>query len=337
MLHISSPHITNNNNSSKIMLLVVLSLVPALFVHIYFYGYGLVTNVVLAVICCLLFEAIALLCRRRNPLPALSDNSALVTAVLLAFSLPPLSPIWLIAIGCGVAIFIGKHLYGGLGQNCFNPAMLGYAFLLISFPLQMSLWTTATAISGINLSLVESLQIALQISDLADGITSATALDIYRQSRGILEQDIIDSNAILILSDYAVYGLEWFNLAILAGGVILIILKVSHWQAPFGMLVALIICANTGADNGSSSGYGSVAMHLLSGATMLTAFYIITDPVSAPVSNWGRFYAGIFVGFMIYIIRAFGNYPDGAAFAILLMNFAAPMLDLFTKPKVYGK
>ena len=336
LLHVTSPHQKSLNSTPRVMAVLVLTLVPALLVHINYFGYGLLTNLIFCIFFALLFETLALLLRRRNALVALRDNSALVTAVLLAFAIPPFAPLWLIIIGCGVAIILGKQLYGGLGQNCFNPAMIGYAVLLISFPLQMSQWPLPIAISQTNIDWSFAWQIVGGNASLPDGVTAATALDIYRNNSGLSETEVIASQPILFRADYITYGIEWFNIAIAIGGLIMIALRICHWQAPLGMLVALALCAMLFYDSDSVSSRGSITFHLLSGATMLGAFYIVTDPVSGPTSNSARFIAGAMVGILTYLIRIFGNYPDGVAFAILLMNFSAPFLDRFTKPRVYG-
>jgi len=336
LLHLTSPHITNRNSVSKVMLLVSLSLLPALIVHLYFFGYGLLVNVLLTIIFAQLFEALALLLRKKNPVIALSDNSAMLTAILLAFSLPPYAPIWLIAIGCLCSIIIAKHLFGGLGHNLFNPAMVGYTLLLIAYPVQMSTQLLPLTISNSPIDFITALQISLGLVELPDATTGATVLDIIRINSDLTQNQLIANEPIMANATFATVGIEWVNITIALSGLVLIFLRLCNWQAPLAMLVTMTICALSGYDNGSTASLGSVSAHLLSGATMLGAFYIITDPVSGATSAKGRLICGVLVGFLVYIIRSFGNYPDGVAFAILLMNFTAPFIDKLTQPKSYG-
>jgi electron transport complex protein RnfD len=236
------------------------------------------------------------------------------------------------------AIILAKQLYGGLGLNPFNPAMIAYVVLLISFPVEMTRWISPLSLSADSQlpSLIEALTAVFQSSSAVDAYTGATPLDIFKNQEGLLAEQIYAQQPLFINSTFAGVAWEWVNLAFLAGGLVLLQKKIFTWHAPVSMLVALTIMAVLFYDGGSSTSGGPVLLHLLSGGTMLGAFFIITDPVSSAVSNKGRVIYGAGIGILIYIIRIWGNYPDAVAFAVLLMNFTAPFIDYYTVPRTYG-
>ena len=297
------------------------------------FGPGTIINIVFGSGLALAFEAWALWLRGKDYTTPLRDHSVIVTATLLCIALPPYAPWWLIAVGIGVSVLLGKHVFGGLGYNPFNPAMVGYVVLLVSFPLQMSSWTEPRGIGEVP-GIIDAFT-ALFAASSYDAITAATPLDLFRQNSGMLFDDLMQSKAELT-GPLAGLGWDWVNLAFLAGGIWLLRQRIFTWHAPVGMLAALTICAALGYDEGSSTGGGSVLFHLFSGATMFGAFFIITDPVSSAVSNKGRLIFGAMVGILVYLIRVHGNYPDAVAFGVLLLNFAAPLIDQYTQPTVYG-
>jgi electron transport complex protein RnfD len=274
----------------------------------------------------------------------LKDCSALVTAVLLALALPPYAPWWIVFVGTASAIILAKQLYGGLGYNPFNPAMVGYVVLLISFPVEMTRWAipqTLLSDGQVLPSLSASLQSVFMGSTAAiDGFTGATPLDLFKSQQGLLVEQIHAEHALFSSASFSTFGTgsgwEWVNVAFLLGGLFLLYQKAFTWHAPVGMLASLTIMAFLFYDGGSSESGGGVFFHLLSGGTMLGAFFIITDPVSSATSNKGRLIYGASIGILIYIIRVWGNYPDAVAFAVLLMNFAAPFIDYYTLPRTYG-
>lgn len=341
-LRASSPHTHNPNTTQRVMRDVLLATIPGIAVLTFFFGLGTLFNVVIACGFAVAFEAVVMKLRNRPIAFYLKDLSALVTAVLLAVAMPPGSPWWLIAVGIFSAIVIAKHLYGGLGYNPFNPAMVGYVVLLISYPQYMTLWIAPTGITAADgISLIN----IFDLSDVAslvfgqnafDGITAATPLDVVKQSGGFTIHDTYEANAILSQGLLAGVGYEWVNIAFLAGGIFLLARKVFTWHAPIAMLVSLTVFSAIFYDGGSSSSGGSPLLHLFSGATMLGAFFIVTDPVSSATSIKGRLIYGAIIGLLIYVIRAWGNYPDAIAFAVLLMNFAAPFIDYYTLPRTYG-
>lgn len=240
-------------------------------------------------------------------------------------------------LGAAFAIIIAKHLYGGMGYNPFNPAMVGYAMLLVAFPKEMTAWIPAEThglnfFDTLNFSLFETLPAGISY----DALTMATPLDSIKTqlNLGYTLDEIHTTNASLF-GNIAGYGWEWINMMFLIGGLILIAIKVIRWHIPVAMLGALAFMAMifNFADAGS---YAPISFHLFGGAAMLGAFFIATDPVTAAASNKGRLIYGAGIGILIYIIRTWGGYPDAIAFSVLLMNMAVPMIDYYTKPRVFG-
>ena len=330
-LRASSPHTHNPNTTHKVMRDVLLATLPGIAALTYFFGLGTLSNLVLAISFALAFEASVLYIRKRPITFYLKDLSAIVSSVLLAVAIPPASSWWIIATGMFFTIVVAKQLYGGLGYNPFNPAMIGYVVLLISFPQQMTAWVSAET----PLFDIGALSQAIFGNGL-DGFTGATPLDAFKQAEGLTTGDIYQATPVLAQGFLAGLGYEWVNIAFLIGGLYLLTRKVFTWHAPIAMLATLTLLSAIFYDSGSSSSAGSPLLHLFSGATMLGAFFIITDPVSSTTSNKGRLIFGALIGALIFIIRAYGNYPDAVAFAVLLANFAAPFIDYYTVPRTYG-
>lgn len=337
-IRVSSPHTHSANTTAGVMKHVLLATVPGIAALTVYFGIGTLLNIVLACVCALAFEAGVLYLRKRPIAFYLKDCSALVTAVLLGIALPPYCPWWVVVTGIFFAIVVAKQLYGGLGYNPFNPAMVAYVVLLISFPVEMTQWalpTGALADGHSLVGLIEALN-KIWLGGIIDGYSGATPLDAVKQSAGQTIDAIYASEPIFQSGRFAGNGWEWVNLAFLGGGIYLLVKKIFTWHAPVAMLLALAIMATLFYDNGSSNSPGSPLLHLLSGATMLGAFFIITDPVSSAVSSKGRLIYGAAIGVLVFVIRAWGNYPDAVAFAVLLMNFAAPFIDYYTVPRTYG-
>lgn len=327
---ITSPHATGANRTQRVMLLVLAASVPGVLTLSYFYGIGPLLNIALACGFAVLFEAAILALRKRPVTFYLKDGSVLVTGLLLALALPAYSPWWLIAVATGFAVIFGKQLFGGLGQNPFNPAMLGYVVVLVSFPLDMTLWPAAHSIDALT-----GLQHVFFDLKLPDAWSQATVLDVLKTNNSLTLQELWSGNPAFGI--FAGYSSEWVNLAFLLGGLFLLHKKIFSWHAPVGMLAALFVMSLLFWNGSGSDSNGSPLFHLLSGATMLGAFFIVTDPVSSATSVQGRLIFGAGVGVLIYIIRAWGGYPDGVAFAVLLMNLCAPTIDYFTRPRTYGQ
>ncbi|MFT6039606.1 MAG: electron transport complex protein RnfD [Candidatus Azotimanducaceae bacterium] len=318
------------HDTPRIMYQVLFALLPGTAALCYVFGIGIVFNILVASATALLTEALVLRARRRS-LTSLKDGSALVTGILLALALPPLLPVWIIIAGSAFGMLFGKHLYGGLGHNPFNPAMVGYAALIVSFPLAMSYWPLPGAdlpwIDVVNAKCfgLGSINMSSINIDSIDIYSGATALDSFK-FRGALTIDEVWQTS----SGFGVFAgvsWEWINGGFAVGGIYLIATRVIPPMAPLGMLAALAICATLFYDSGSSQSLGSPLFQLFSGATMLGAFFIITDPVSSPDTARGLWLFGIGVGVITFIIRSVGAYPDGVAFAVLLMNALVPLLD----------
>lgn len=334
------PHLRPAVNVTRVMAELLVALAPATIAYIWFFGPGIIFNMAICVAVACLAEVAMLAARGRPSVAQLSDLTAVVTAVLLAFALPPLTPWWVAATGAAFAIVFAKQLYGGLGYNPFNPAMAGYVVLLISFPVEMTQWlppagTDLTAERpGLEATLWYVLTGQLPAPLSWDTIGGATPLDDVKTQLGLMRTvDEVRSGP--LYGDFGARGWEWINNFIAIGGIWMLYRRVIRWHIPVAVLLGVIIPATAFyvADPGN---HASPAFHVFSGATVLGAFFIATDPVSAATSDRGRLIYGFGIGMLTYIIRAWGGYPDGIAFAVLLMNMAVPAIDHFTVPRPYG-
>jgi electron transport complex protein RnfD len=318
---------TVDERLQQAMKLVLLATLPGIVALLLLYGWGVLINLLLAGSTALAVEAAVLSVRKRPLKPSLSDGSALVSATLLALALPPYCPWWLTLSATAFALFFGKHLYGGVGKNPFNPAMLGYAMVLVSFPLHMTHWPASHG-----MDLLAGLQQVFGFSTSApDAWVQATALDSLRINKSLTMDELFASNP--GFGHFGGKGTEWVSLAFLAGGAFLLQRRVFSWHAPAGMLASLFIISLLCWNGSGSDSHGSPLFHLLTGASMLGAFFIVTEPVSGAKNPKARLCFGIGVGLLTYLIRTWGGYPDGVAFAVLLMNLAVPALErLFTPP-----
>ncbi|SET22945.1 electron transport complex subunit RsxD [Thorsellia anophelis] len=328
---------TGKWSSPQIMIWVLIALIPGIAIQSHYFGLGNIIQIIFAISLAVLFEGIFLFFRKKSLTPLL-DGSAIVTAVLLAISIPTYAPWWVITIGVFFAIVVTKQLYGGLGHNIFNPAMVGYVVLLISFPVQMTQWINPNVFTTVQLSLVDSARVIFNIIDLSsfsmDGITQATPLDKFKESfkAGMMTIDILN---LLEIKTFAGEGWQQVNLAFLAGGIFLIMLRVIRWQLPFYFIFGLIIISFA-ASSFAPDSMPPVLFHLFSGATMLGAFFILTDPVSASTTPKGQIIYALIIALLVWLIRTFGNYPDAIAFSVLFANLCVPLIDYVTKPRVYG-
>ncbi|AZE13162.1 Electron transport complex protein RnfD [Pseudomonas chlororaphis subsp. aureofaciens] len=307
---------------------VLVATLPGLLALFWLFGWGILINLLLACATALAVEAAVLRLRQWPLRPFLGDGSALVSATLLALALPPYCPWWLTVSATACALLFGKHLYGGVGKNPFNPAMLGYALALVSFPQQMTHWPASHG-----LDLLGGLQQIFGIasdSGAPDAWAQATALDSLRINKSLTIDELFAGNA--AFGHFGGKGVEWVNLAFLAGGAFLLQQRVFSWHAPAGMLGSLFIISLLCWNGSGSDSHGSPFFHLLTGATMLGAFFIVTEPVSGPKSAKARLLFGVGVGLLTYLIRTWGGYPDGVAFAVLLMNLAVPALERLAAP-----
>ncbi len=336
-----APHVIAGYTVPRVMFQVLFALVPAGSAHVVLFGPGLLLQLSVACVTALIAEAGALRWRGRDAAPALRDGSVLVTAFLLAFSIPPLLPWWLGALGTALAVLLGKHVFGGLGQNPFNPAMVGYAILLVSFPAEMTRWPVPLDVGGTH-TWSELARLSFESFYGAgpathwDGYTGATALDSIRNGlelRYTLPELLGRGD---IAGSFGVRGFAWINLAALAGGLYLLARRIVRWHIPVAVLAGLLVPASVAHALDSGVALGPL-LQAFSGATMLAAFFIATDPVSAATSDRGRLWYGAGIGLLAWIIRTWGGYPDGFAFAVLLMNLAVPFIDRYTVPRIYGR
>jgi len=333
-----SPYITDAPTVSTIMFKVLLALVPGITAYVWVFGGGILISLSLATLTALAAEAVLLKIRQRPVKPYLIDMSAVVTAWLLALALPPLAPWWLVVVGTFFAIVIAKQLYGGLGYNPFNPAMVGYAVLLISFPLIMTKWPAPLSLAEHPLSFMDQLHFifghGLPTDMKVDAITSATPLD-YLKTQLMLKHEVASITQAPIFGVVGAKGGELVTGAYLFGGLYLLQQRIISWHLPTVFLAALaaISFAFYVID---PSHFANPLFHLMSGASMLCAFFIITDPVSGPTTPRGKIYFAAGVGVLTYLIRVYGGYPDGVAFAVLLMNMCVPLIDALTQPRVFG-
>jgi electron transport complex protein RnfD len=299
-----------------IMLTVVAALLPGTLALLGWYGTAMLANLIVAVLASVATEAALMRLRQYDPLRAIQDGSALLTGLLLGLALPPDTHWGIVVTAAVFAVGLGKHAYGGIGQNIFNPAVVGYALVLVSFPAALAAWpivgnTTTDALSG------------------------ATTLSVFRYREGMTVDEVWQTAR--GFGTIGGYPAEWINLAFLAGGLFLVWRRFAAWRAPAAFLGTLGLLGLVGYDNGSSQSLGSPFFHWFSGGTMLAAWFFLTDPVTHPASHRGQLWFGAIVGVVTWVIRSFGGYPDGIAFGILLANGAAAWLDRTTYPRQHNR
>jgi len=343
-----SPQQTAGRDTAHIMRLVVIASLPGVLVSTWFFGVGTLLNILLATIAAVAFEALSLRLRQQPVRWTLTDNSALVTAVLLGIAIPPGSDWWLVISGVFIAVVLSKQVFGGLGQNLFNPAMCGYVFLLLSFPLEMTSWKIPVAprdaleFNPLTFSnLLTSLQFTFHwpgTGNDIDGLAMATPL---------LEQKLAASSAILEILESGVTplrlldhesgsGWELSNIGYLLGGLFLLYKRIISWHIPLSIITTVIALSLIFYSENSVFVYGSTYLHLFGTATMLGAFFIATDPVSSASTPRGKLLYGMIIGISMYSIRVWGSYLDSVAFAVLAGNLLVPLVDRCTLPRIYG-
>ncbi len=335
-----APFIGPRVDVASIMLQVLAALVPAALAHVWYFGPGFLFNLIIASAFAIGTETLILGFRSRRPETGLTDYSALVTAALLAFCLPSLTPWWVTATGAIFGVGVAKHLYGGLGFNIFNPAMAGYVVILVAFPMHLNLWVAPQMgdLDYPDLTILQTLGFTLT-GNLPEGLTfdavsRPTPLDVMKSGLNNA-QTVEEIRAIPIMGDFGGRGWEWIGNFLAIGGFWLMIRKIIRWQIPVGVGIGLLVPATVMymIDPGSNASPG---FHMFAGAAILCAFFIATDPVSAATSPKGRFIFAIGIGFLIFCIRKWGSYADGVAFAVLIMNMAVPAIDYLTRPHIVG-
>ncbi len=338
-----SPYISEAPSVSNIMFKVLLALVPGIAAYVWVFGGGVLVTITLATITALAAEAVMLKIRRRPIAPFLSDYSAVITAWLLALAIPPLAPWWLVVIGTLFAIVVAKQLYGGLGYNPFNPAMIGYAVLIISFPVLMTKWPAALSLAQTKLSFIDQLHyifsglLPLDSNSIVvklDAVTSATPLD-YLKTELKLKHDIASIIQAPLFGTLGGKGGEFVTIGYLLGGLYLWQQKIITWHLPTAFLGSLAVISGVFWIVNPAH-FASPLIHLFSGASMLCAFFIITDPVSGPTTPKGKLWFAAGVAVITYLVRVYGGYPDGVAFAVIFMNICVPLIDAYTQPRVFG-
>ncbi|MEE9424007.1 MAG: RnfABCDGE type electron transport complex subunit D [Methylococcales bacterium] len=319
----SGPHLSQSTHTGQLMLQVLLALIPGIAAMTWVFGFGIIINIMLAITSAVVMEAAMLAVRKRPIISALKDNSAMLSGVLLALSIPPLTSWWIIIIGILFAIVVAKHLYGGLGFNVFNPAMVGYAVLMISFPLQMTVWPDLE-LPRLSLNETRDWQFNNQLPTAMklDAITSATPLDLLRTATRSNASAANIKQLAVIHEHVWILASAW-----LIGGFWLIYRRIAAWQLPTAFLGSYAVLSGIYWLIGSVQ--ATPLFYLLHGSLIMAAFFIVTDPVTVPMTPNGRLIAGALVGMLVFIIRSWGGYPEGVAFAVLLMNLTVPLIDRY--------
>ncbi len=338
---ISAPHTGTKSQVTSIMLQVMLALVPATAFGIYLFGWPALNLFLITVLSAVLFEYLCLRIAGKSA-QVLKDGSAVLTGWLLAMTLPPWAPWWIGVVGSGIAIVLGKQVYGGLGQNIFNPAMLARVALLISFPVEMTTWANVLPLFSAQApGFKEALQITFFGLQQPDVYTGATVLGYVKTEllQNHLLPDILSG---IYTAEQAWLGFmrgslgETSAVLLSLGGLWLLFRGIISWHIPFSMLASLLSIAAL-FHWWDPTHYLSPLVHISSGAFACAAFFIATDYVTSPNSAAGQLLFGFVCGLLIYIIRTWGGYPEGAGFAVLLMNSMTPLIDHYIKPRIYGR
>ena len=314
-----SPHVHGGDSIEKNMYGVLIALVPTFIFSVVFFGLGAILVTLTSVVACLVFEYVIqkYLMKQR---PTIWDGSAIITGVLLAFNIPTSLPLWIVVIGALVAIGIGKMSFGGLGNNIFNPALVGRVFLLISFPVQMTSWpvpngfATADAITG-----------ATPLALVKEAVKNGQAVGDTLSSVGITTGNLILGNIGGSLGEVAAIGL-------LLGFAYMLIRKIISWHIPVAIFATVIVFSGI-LNLADPAQFAGPVFHLFTGGLMLGAIFMATDYVTSPMTHKGMLIYGVGIGLLTVIIRVFGAYPEGMSFAILIMNGFTPLINRYCKPR----
>lgn len=339
---ISGPYTHQKSSISRTMIWVMVALTPATAWGIYQFGLPALWLFIVTIAACLISEAVCLYIAGKPIKPFLSDGSAILTGWLLAMTLPPWAPWWIGVVGALLAIVVGKQVFGGIGQNLFNPAMVARVALLISFPLEMTSWVMPHPLfSETAPGFMESLRITFNLASEFDAVSSATILGQVKTElgRGLALSDIwadVFNPFSLAMGSVAGSLGETSALLILAGGLLLMALRIISWHIPVSMMLSITLLASL-FHWIDPQHYPHALYHLLSGATLLGAFFIATDLVTSPVTRAGQLVFGAGCGALVFVIRSWAGYPEGMAFAVMLMNACTPMIDHYIRPRIYGR
>ena len=332
----SSPHIQGQTSAARLMWTVVAALTPAAGYAVYLFGLPSLTVILACVISAVLFEAGAQLAMKKPV--SVQDGSAALSGLILALTLPPGLPIWICAVGSFVAVVAAKAVFGGLGQNPFNPAMTGRVFMLIAFPKPMTQWIvprgTGDELFQIPVTALDSAGKVVELcSDKVDTITAATPLGLLVQYGSDAIREFVPTKDLFFGTINGSLG-ETSALFLIIGGLFLILTKVITWHIPVAcILTTAVFGAIFGLD---SPGWDGAVFHVFSGGLLLGAFFIATDYVTSPLYPKGKLVFGAGIGIFTMVIRLWAGYPEGVSFAVLLMNATVPIIDRFTKPKKFG-
>lgn len=325
LLNVSpSPHLRGKESTQKLMLNVVIALIPAFFTSLFYFGIGAIIVTGTSVISCLLFEYLIQRFIFRKPI-SITDGSALVTGILLAFNLPSNIPVLIVIIGSFISIAVAKMTFGGLGNNPFNPALVGRVFMLISFPVQMTTWPLPKGLA----------------TGYADAVTGATPLAIIKEGlkngeslSSLMHQ--IPTPAQMFLGDMGGSMGEVAAVALLIGFAYLLIKKVITWHIPVSVIGSMaLFTAVLWLANPEKN--ADPLFHILAGGVLLGAIFMATDYVTSPMVPKAMIIYGCGIGIITVIIRVYGAYPEGVSFAILIMNAFVPLMNAYIKPKRFGE
>ena len=330
-----APHLPAPTSVQRVMLDVLVALVPGIAAHVWYFGPGLLLQIALAMLCALACEAAMLWARGRPVTPYLSDLSAPVTAVLFALCIPPLVPWWIALIGMFAGIVVAKQLFGGIGYNLFNPAMVGYAVVLMCFPRELTHWLSPLSPQAVGLGDMLNAVFGGRLPSAWDTISSATPLDTVR-TLTLKDMMMPEIRGNPLFGDFGGKGWEWIANWYAIGGLYLLWRRVIRWQVPVGVLGS-VVALSLPFWLVDPDRHPFPLQHVFSGGLMLAAFFIATDPVTGATTPRGRLLFGAGVGVLTLVIRRWGEYPDGVAFAILLMNCMVPLLDRVTQPRIFGQ
>ncbi len=326
MLTVSgSPHVHGDSSVKNIMYTVVIAMVPAMLVSVYFFGLDALRVLVISSVACLFFEWLIQKYLIKGPV-TINDGSALVTGILLAFNVPTNLPIWIILVGAFVAIGMAKMSFGGLGKNPFNPALVGRVFLLISFPVQMTTWPAPKVLFG-NLTYTDAMGGATPLGFLKEGLKNNTVPELMAKMPDMM-MDFIGFIGGSLGEVSAVA--RWL------GASYMLVKKVISWHIPFAYIGSVLVFTGILWQIDPNM-YADPLFHLLTGGLILGAFFMATDMVSSPMSPWGQIVFGIGCGVITILIRVWGSYPEGVSFAILIMNAFTPLINRWMKPKRFGE
>ena len=319
----ASPHVHSARTSKKVMYDVLYALIPAFLVSVYVFGLSALIVTSVAVVSCILFEYVIQKYLLKTVV-TVSDGSALITGILLAFNVPSSLPIWMIIVGSLIALGVAKLSFGGLGYNIFNPALVGRVFLLVSFPVQMTSWPTPVEN---NLTLVDAVTGETTLGMIKEGL-------MYGETMSTISEKLPSIMDLLLGITSGSVG-EMSALALLLGGAFMLARKVITWHIPITVLATIAIMTGIFWLVDPEQ-YANPLIHVLSGGAILGAFYMATDLVTSPMTKKGMIIFSIGIGVITVVIRLFGAYPEGISFAIIIMNAFVPLINTYFKPRRFG-